>query len=360
MPQSTLGRMKEFVSAQGRVFDLSESKTRMSVFSYGGIARKMLPLSEGTSFTALRIALDKVSGRNGQRKVGSVLKAVKDIIANKKDGFRGSATTVVVVLIAGRDIISSVAELTRESEELLRIGVILIAIGVGPNVKARDVEAIGIRTQNIVFTEPDDSILDLISNISRILGKTSKQSERVDVAFIMGVGKPGEYHQFELGKRLMIEIVKQLSVSSEATRIGLIVYGRNARIMLPLNQGLTRGKLIKSIAELSVPEGQNGLGRALDLTRSSLFTKENGRRSGVPKTVMMFLTSGADQAARLASKRLIEDGVKLKAIGLSNSVPLESVNSLSSTPKDAVIVGSESDVGDVAGRMTDTLLPGAS
>lgn len=354
----TLERLKEFVAAQGQIFNLSSEKTRLSLFSYGETATKLLPLDQGISALPLRLALDKVSGRMGQRKVVSVLRAVKDVVANNKDGLREKAKMILVIFIAGRDVLSSLKDLNRESEALRKLGVSLAVVGVGPFIGNDEIKTMQIRADNLLFSETDDSLFSAISNISRQIGSIQRKRDKIDVAFVIGARRPNDYQQFELGKKLIANVVRKLDVAQEAIRIGLVVYGSDARIALQLDRSINREDIFKSLNELQMPEAGNGLAKALDLSRTYLMSEERGVRKGVPKAVVVLLTSEVDQLSRVVSTRLIEDGLVVKGIALSSSVSLDSVKSISSTPMDAIRIVTEREIADVAKRISGSLLPG--
>ena len=351
-------KMKQFVSALGRIYSLSSDKIRISLFSYGQQADKLLPLDEGISTMALRLALNKVKQQRGQRQVVNLLKAVKEIIINKRDGSRDDARKLLIVFIAGRDLTSNRAELVRESHELRRLGLGLILIGIGPNVKENDVRALGMSNKSFLYSETDDGILDKMTNISSIVGTREKKVDQSDLVFVIGNNRAGDNRQFELGKNIIREIVKRVNVSPEAIRIGLVAYGSDARVALPLDGSKGRGDVIRTVTGLSLPREGNGLSKALDLARTHLMAERQGRRKGVPQTVVVLLTGDTSAQSLVASAKLMEDGVRVKGVSLSRSISLESVARISSTPKDALKVYAESGVPEIAGLIVGSLQPG--
>ena len=359
MVEDGIRNMKEFVSTQARVFPVSNSKARISLLSYGEKTSKLLPINEGSSVMALRLALNKITQGMGLRYVGGVLAVVRDIVSNKKDGIRAGAKKVFVLFIAGRDLKSDAAELTKQSEELRRLGVGLVVIALGPFVKKSDIEAMGMKSGNILYSETDAEIMSKLSGISQIVAAIEKKREQIDVVFIIGSSRNDDATQFELGKKIMVGIVKHLDVSPYGVRIAIIVYGTDARIFLQLDRSTSKENVIKTISGLTLPLGGDGLGKAIDLSRKEIFAVEaNGTRTGVPKAAIVFVTRDIDVPASIAFVMLAQDNVKVKAIALSSSIGLDSLRSVSSTPKDAVLIASEGDLAQVLPRLVGSLVPG--
>lgn len=351
--------MKEFISTQARVFPLSSGKARFSVLSYGEKAKTLLPINEGISIMALRLALNKIPQRMGQRKVGSVLAVVKDVITNKRDGIRVRAKKILITFIAGRDLSSNVAELIRKSEELRRLGVSLVVLTVGPFIKNSDIRAMGIKSDNVLYSDTDDAIMNKVSKISEIVGSIEKKKEPVDVVFVIGLGRNDDIRQFELGKKFVSEMVKRLDVSPDVVRIGLVLYGNETKIILPLDRSTSKENVIKMVAGLTMSDGGDTLSRAIDLSRRNvLMAEDKGARKGVPKAAIILLTRDPDVKSSIASAMLVEDGVKVKGVALGSSVNLDTVKYISSSPKDAVKINSESDLAEVVAEILGSLVAG--
>ena len=357
--QDTIRKMKEFVSTQARVFPLSSGKARFSVLSYGEKAKKLLPINEGISVMALRLALNKIPQRMGQRKVGSVLAVVKDVITNNRDGVRAGAKKILITFIAGRDLSSNVAELIRESDELRKLGVSLVVLTVGPFIKNSDISAMGIKSDNVLYSDTDEAIMSKVSKISEIVGAIETKKEPVDIVFVIGSSRNDDILQFELGKKLVSEMVKRLDVSSDGVRVAIVTYGKESKVVLPLDRGTSKENIIEMVAGLTMPEGGDSLSRAIDLSRRNvLMSEDKGARKGVPKTAIVLLTRDPDVKSSIASAMLVEDGVKVKGVALGNSVNLDTVKYLSSAPKDAVKIISEGDLAEVVAKILGSLVSG--
>ena len=355
--QSNIAKMKEFISAQAKVFPLFSDKVQISVLSYGENARKILPLNEGVSAMALRVALNNIPERMGQRQVKSVIKAVNDIASNNRDGLRASSRKMFVVFIAGQDVRSGQANLTLESDKLKTLGFSLLVIGMGPSIKSGDFSAMGIKSDNIVYSESGENVMSKASKISEILKTVNRKREKVDLVFVIGSRRNDNIPQFELGKMVISEIVKHLDVSPDSVQIAIIFYGIDAKIYLPFDLSATGESVTKKVADLGMPQGGNGLSKAIDLSRR-VITDSNVTRKGVPKTVIALLPEDIDVASTVAFRRLLEDGVKVKGIALKSSLNLDAIRSISSTPKDAVGGFSESELAKVVPDIIESLTPG--
>ena len=345
--------MKKFISAQSRVFPLFNNKVRISVLSYGEKARMLLPLNEGVSAMALRVALNNVPERMGQRHVERVITAVKDIASNNRDGLRANSRKILVVFVAGQDVRSGQANVSLESDKLQMLGFSLLVIGMGPSIKSGDVSAMGIKKENIVYSESGEGIMSKASQIFEML----KKREKVDVVFVIGARRSDNIPQFELGKKLIGEIVKHLNVSPDSVQIAIVLYGIDAKIYLPFDLSATRESVTKKVGGLRMPRWGNGLSKAIDLSRRVIMDS-SGARKGVPKTVIVLLPEDIDVASTLAFRRLLEDGVKVKGVALKSSLNLNAIRSISSTPQDAVSGFSESDLAKVAWNVVESLIAG--
>ena len=358
VPVSTLDKMKGFIASQGRMFNISNNVVKVSILSFGSKSKMILPINQGKSMTALRLALEKVAPTEEERHVEKALEAIKEYILRKKDGLRESAGKVVVLLVSGRNSPSGINKMKSEAQELRNAGVELAVVGIGSSLDKNHLKSVATSPEKFVQVASDDELPVASPVISKSIKSAALVSPKVDLGFVFGADGPNAANDFALGRKLIIEILKKLQLSPDKSRFGLVLYGRHAAVLIRLDTFDDRNRAIKLIEELRLPSLGFALAKALEFTRSNLFSASYGARKDVPKTVIVLLNKKPDLESILAAGKLIKDGVKVKAIALGKTLDVAPLKGFTSTNEDALKISSEEDMQKIAEKALSTLLPG--
>ena len=355
-----LNKMKEFVLQQGMIHKVSDKAARISVIAYADRAVTQLPLRSGTSVAALRSALSGVGLSGGQRRAESGLRLAKDTIVNKRDGVRDDRGKVVVLMVGGRSDPSGLASIKAEGDALRLAGAKTVIIGVGPELDEAALKSGVADADSFVRVKSGGSLLDATPAISSAAKEAGKTSVAVDLAFILGATGKNAANDFGLGKQAVVEMLKRLDVSRDKARVGLILYGKRASIVMRLDSSVKNGERALSIVEQVRAPGEEGfaLGEALNLARNFVFSERYGARRNVPKTAVVLVNRDIDEASKLAADGLRQDGVKIIAVSLGTEDSRDSLKKITSSDGDITRIAKQDEVGALAKRKVDTVLPG--
>ena len=358
VPVSMLDKVKDFIASQGRMFNISSNAVKVSVLSFGSKSKILLPIDQGKSVTALRLALEKVAPTEEERHVEKALEGVKEYILRRKDGVRENAGKVVVLMVTGRNSPLGLDKMKSEAMELRNAGVELAVVGIGSSLDEIHLKSVATSPDKFVQVASDNELPEASPVISKSMNSATLSSPKVDLGFVFGADGPNAANDYALGRKLIIEILKKLQLSPDKSRFGLVLYGRLAAVLIRLDTFDNRDRGIKLIEELRLPSLGFALEKALELTRSNLFCVSYGARKDVPKTAIVLLNKRPDLESILAAGKLIKDGVKVKAIAFGETSDVATLKGLTSTNKDALKISSEEDIQKIAEQVLSTLLPG--
>ena len=356
--KDTLQKMKDFVIAQGKVYNVSRDRVRISVMSYSNALITHLAISQGTEMELVKGAVGKVAESSAPRFVEKALQSVKEIIQNGRDGIRQEAGKVVVLLIAGRSERPGFTELKKEAEDLRRVGADIAVISIGSDVNEDEIKSVATTPSDIVRIPTADRLKDATANISDAVNGVQTISDPLDVGFVLGASGPSASKDFKLGKDVVIEMVRKLDVSADKNRVGLVVYGSDASFVFRLDTVRDKDNAIRAIEGLRMPGDGNALNKAIDLSRRYMFSEVYGARRGIPKSLVLLMNKNANSADKSEVEKLKTDGVKVVVVSLGKNVADESTKELATSMKDFVKISSRDDLRAGSKSATASLLEG--
>lgn len=353
--KSFLDAMKGFVAWQGKVIGISKDK-RMSVYSYGKTPRLLLAVKDGTSVDRLKDAVDKIANTREPRKVAEALKRVKDSIAS--EGQRSNIGKVVVTFITGDIMPFDLLNSKSEADELRRLGTAVFVVAIGPKVNKIDALSIVKDKENLADADNVQQLPYATAKLSDVIKNAQKVSGEVDVGFIWGVDGPGAEQDFSNEKWLILKLLDKLDVASDRIKVGLIIYGVNARLIMRFDEAKNKGEIIKAIESLSPPQPGLGLGRALELGRLELFNERYGARRGKPKTAFVISNYFDDARAKESAEGLRKQDVRIVAILTGDSGRAGYINDIANVDRGVITFGKGDDLQQTVNTMVAALLPG--
>eukprot|EP00112_Aurelia_sp_Birch-Aquarium-sp1_P005724 Seg1649.2 transcript_id=Seg1649.2/GoldUCD/mRNA.D3Y31 product="Collagen alpha-4 chain" protein_id=Seg1649.2/GoldUCD/D3Y31 len=353
----TLKEMKDFVIEQGNVYNVSRDGVRISVMSYSDTLKTYLAVGQGVNMDLVKGAVGKVTESSKPRNVEKALKSMKDVIQNGRDGVRKEAGKVVVLLIAGRNERSGFNELRKEAGDLRRVGADIAVIAIGSDVNKDEIKSVVATPSEIVRVPTADRLNTVTANISDRVSGAQLMSDPLDLGFVIGASEPSADKDFKLGKYFMKEILKKLDVSPDKSRVGLIVFGSDARIVFRLDTVRDKDNAIRAIEGLRMPGNGNALEKAIGFSRTYMFSELYGARRGIPKTLVVLTNKNSNSAEKSEVDKLKTDGVKVVVVSLGKNVVDETTKTLATSSKDFVKVSSKDDLRNVIKEAVSSLLP---
>ena len=123
------------------------------------------------------------------------------------------------------------------------------------------------------------------------------------------LGSQSESH-FNFARQMLISLINKLKIGEQDTRVGVVVYGKDASLRILLGQYNLRGVLNKAIERLPYP----GSGLRLDKALEYIETLFRNGYVDVPKTLIIFTDRRPDDASLLLAAKAAGKGISIITI----------------------------------------------
>ena len=149
----------------------------------------------------------------------------------------------------------------------------------------------------------------------------------------------GSYDNWQLQLAFISQLLNELKISPQHTRVGAVVFSEDSYLAFPLNQ-FDNGQSIKEVVNqipflgdaTNTPEG-------FKVAREECFVRRNGDRPGV-SNLALFISDGEpfpderrDPAIRQAQQLKDNNDVQLIAIGITDQIDKAFLKAVSSPPQ---------------------------
>ncbi|XP_048055089.1 matrilin-4 isoform X7 [Megalobrama amblycephala] len=157
------------------------------------------------------------------------------------------------------------------------------------------------------------------------------KSGPVDLVFIIDGSRSVRPHEFETMRKFMIDIIHELDIGLDSTRVGVVQYSSQVQNVFSLKAFSKPAQMVKAINEI-IPLAQGTMtGLAIRYTMNVAFSAEEGARPNVPH-VAVIVTDGRpqDRVAEVAAAAR-ESGIEIYAIGVARA-DMTSLRAMASPP----------------------------
>ncbi|XP_067316539.1 matrilin-4 isoform X1 [Pseudorasbora parva] len=157
------------------------------------------------------------------------------------------------------------------------------------------------------------------------------KSGPVDLVFIIDGSRSVRPHEFETMRKFMIDIIHELDIGLESTRVGVVQYSSQVQNVFSLKAFSKTEQMVKAINEI-IPLAQGTMtGLAIRYAMNVAFSAEEGARRNVPH-VAVIVTDGRpqDRVAEVAAAAR-ESGIEIYAIGVARA-DMTSLRAMASPP----------------------------
>ena len=140
---------------------------------------------------------------------------------------------------------------------------------------------------------------------------------------------------FNRFKSFVKKVTSSYPLNDRDTKVGIIKYGSNAEVILPLSQGTSSQTVNRRLDRMSFSSGAQNVPEALKLAGSEMFTSAGGGRSGSSKYFVFGAGSESNtpEALKSAARQLRYQGVSIMPVPIgvdSDRSPLKSIASIPS------------------------------
>jgi collagen type VI alpha len=135
--------------------------------------------------------------------------------------------------------------------------------------------------------------------------------------------------------RFTQKVIDLFDVSTDKTRIGVILYSDDVTPVLHLNNNLNSKDLKKRISKIQQLKGGTETGKALKYARENEFSEKYSRKTKASKVIIL-LTDGQSikpEETLGEVKKLKEENVTLFAIGIGNRTDRGELGAIATSPR---------------------------
>ena len=145
--------------------------------------------------------------------------------------------------------------------------------------------------------------------------------------------------RFGIVKEMVIDIVNELDVAMDKTRIGLIYWSNNAFVSFNMNDyGQVKQDVVEAIRRVPYLGNWTRTEEALGLVYDTAFQPQNGDREGVPNVAMVVSDGHSNVFPELTPVQASVcrmNGIRMIAVGLGEVVNVAELSLIASRPLDA-------------------------
>ncbi|XP_053554835.1 collagen alpha-3(VI) chain isoform X3 [Bombina bombina] len=303
---------------------------RVAVVQYADTAKVEFNLNTYPSKKEMTNQLKKMKIMTGASlNTGAALNFVRNNVFTASAGSRAreGVPQLLVLITGGR----SRDDVTQPALELKRMGILGFTIG-AKNADLAELQEISFLPETIF--QPQDftsgSLLRLINamipSLKTMTGRTvieeTTQVNQRDIVFLLDGSVNVGNANFPFVRDFIIDLINNLDISSEGTRIGLVQFSDTPRTELPLNMFLSKSELQNRLGQMRVKGGSVlNTGSALQFVIKNHFTSSAGSRieEGIPQLLVVLLAGKSSDNIDVATRELINSGVLTFCVGVKNA-----------------------------------------
>lgn len=225
---------------------------------------------------------------------------------------------ILVVITGGR----SRDDISQASQNLKRAGILTFTIG-AKNAEEDELQEIAFDS-SLVFKPAEFKQVPLQSILPQVLaplrtltgvviteGPTQVLNQR-DIVFLMDGSVNVGSSNFPYVRDFLINLINNLGISSEGTRVGLAQFSDTPRTEFYLNTLTSKSDLIERLGQLRIKGGNVlNIGSALQFVLRNHFTRSAGSRidDKIPQMLVVLAAGASSDNIRAAANDLIRSGV---------------------------------------------------
>ena len=186
----------------------------------------------------------------------------------------------------------------------------------------------------------------------------------VDLNFVVDSSGSVNYrnpNNWNLMLSFVANLTQQFPVGPKDVQVSFVRFGDYANVEWGLTRYHDKATLLKAIVNVVYLDARTNLNRALFLTWSQIYAPGNGTRPGADM-VSVILTDGQDNMPTKLSPLMPTNatacknmGIRLIAVGVTDSVDRERLLSIVSSPFDYYAVAAFDDLGHIVNQMKPTI-----
>ncbi|XP_048579525.1 collagen alpha-3(VI) chain isoform X4 [Nematostella vectensis] len=328
---------QQFAKHLSKLLGISPLQSRAAFVSYG--STQILVGGFRSTQSMFDSAVDSTVAVGGLRRLDSAVNAALKLFREA----RSSAAKGLVLIVAGPSRLDT-RELRVLRDKLTDNGVNLVVVSVGNSV--REVRDLVENPENLMAVDLSQKLLPDNRDpfpYKLIIDKIGLKSSdfAADILFLVDNSDFVTNEEFESQLDFIKSIARKMHISPEGTRVGMITYNFNPKLIVDFESYNTAEKLFSRLDELPKGLGSRRLDLAIDLARN-VFANS---RQNAAKVMVVFakgrqLTDPSSRSLSEVIKPLVRLDVVTLAVGIGQDANIQQLTSIVQKPEDIVFVQS--------------------
>ncbi|XP_021097829.1 collagen alpha-6(VI) chain [Heterocephalus glaber] len=325
--------VKTFISKMISSLPIEANKYRVALAQYSAGLRSEFHLNTFRNRNPMLGHLKKnFRFIGGPLKIGNALReAHKTYFSAPTNGRDKKQFPPVLVVLASAESEDDVEE---ASKALRKDGVKIISVGLQ---EASEENLKAMATSQFHFNLRMIRDLSMFSqNMTQIIKDVAKYREGTvndihvevcrgpsvaDLVFLLDVSFNGSQENFDYLKAFLEESVSALDIKESCTRVGLVAYSNETKVISSLSAGINKSEVLQEILNLSPQAGEAYTGAAIRKVRKEVFSPHQGSRKnqGVPQIAVLVTHRASEDNVTKAATNLRRQGVSIFTIGIEEA-----------------------------------------
>eukprot|EP00105_Crassostrea_gigas_P010435 XP_011425715.1 PREDICTED: collagen alpha-1(XII) chain-like isoform X1 [Crassostrea gigas] len=328
-------------------FDISPTKTQVAAVSYSNVIRPQFQFNTYKDKTGVLGATQNIIHTKGDAtRTYKALEYMNDQIFTSQNGARNDAIKIAVVTTDGETNPGGADSYTKEEGKRMTLlqaqrakdsGVYVFAVGVGKEVNDQELLGIASGPESVIKVdtyeelrenELQDKLIDLTCEAGE---KTSLpptppnvqcKKKKADIIFALDQSTSiGSQKNFSIELDFVNNLIKELAVASDETRIGAVVFSDDSERRLELRDGTIRDSVVDTIHKFKWGTGNTYMDKAFADMREGFLPAKGGRPGLVPQIAVLITDGSATDpyTAESEANKLKNNGVEIFAIGVKGA-----------------------------------------
>ena len=168
---------------------------------------------------------------------------------------------------------------------------------------------------------------------------TECQIRGIDLIFVLDSSGSVGSSNFQNVKNFAANLVRQLEIGPDNTRVGLIRFGSSASVMFHLNTYQEKSNLLRAISNVGYTGGSTNTPAGLTTLLSEFSTVYGARplQDGIPRVAIVVTdgksnVGGGPSATIAAANAIHASNIIAYAVGVGSSILITELNAIASDP----------------------------
>ncbi|XP_072912711.1 vitrin isoform X4 [Hemitrygon akajei] len=320
------GIQKKFLMSVAETLNVGIEGPLIGIVQFGSNASVEFNLHVYRNSRDLKKAIEKIPQKGGLSNVGRALNHTIGNFFTSKQGNRGGAPNVVVVLVDGwpTDKVGETARLARESG----INIFFITVegadeNEQQNVVEKDFVDKSVCRTNGYFSIHVPSWFQLQRVVAPLVGRVCDTEQlacsktclnSADIGFVVDGSSSVGTGNFRTVLEFVANISREFEISETATRVGVVQYTYEQRLEFGFEEHNTRESVVGAVRNVRYWSGGTSTGAAITFASKHLFSKSKPNK----RKLMIVITDGRSyDDVRTPAVTAHRNGVIAYAVGIA-------------------------------------------